>query len=242
MRTDSNRPSQPATCNFPSSVALLAKEDQPATFKSEPATRFSLRNTLGFWELIFDGRFAVVPQDQALFYVAWLLVRRSAAPVHACELASKVYDRFGDHPDFRDATPWICRHRDEIQIAKGLLKKQKALEAILDSEDELDPVKTEALHEWVALQDRQEACFEEIADTGEATARIVSAGLLDLYAWLSAAVDARGRPHPVARAFAHHLLVCILMPSHRASGQDRTARFIYERPVGVAWECQVGTG
>ncbi len=233
MKSDLNRPApQPATSNFLSSVALLANEEQPAT-------RFCLQNTFGFWELTFDGQSAVLAQHQALFYVAWLLIRRRAEPVHAYELASKVYDLFGQHPDFRDATPWLCRCRDEVQAAKSLLLKQKALEAILDSEDELDPVKTEALHELIALQEVQQACLADIADTAEATAMIVSNGLLNLHTRLATALDGRGNPHPLARAFAHHLLTCILMPSHRASAHDRITRFIYQPPAAVKWEISV---
>src|SRR5437879_1735504 len=38
-----------------------------------PTPRYSLANTDGFWELTFDGCSAILRQDQALFYVAWLL-------------------------------------------------------------------------------------------------------------------------------------------------------------------------
>src|SRR5689334_18672487 len=52
---------------------------------SAPAARFSLRNTLGFWELTFDGQSAVLRQDQGLFYLAWLLGAVPAEPVLALD-------------------------------------------------------------------------------------------------------------------------------------------------------------
>jgi hypothetical protein len=232
MKNDLNcRTPQPATCNF-----------QPATSQPQPGTRFSLQNRFGFWELTFDGQFAVVPQDQGLFYVAWLLSHPCAAPIHGYELASEVYDLFGEHQDFRPGLSRPGQHREEAQIARSLIRRQKVLEAILDSEDELDPVKAEALRELVLLQETQKACFAQFADTLETTARIVVNGLLDLHARLTAAVNTLGNPHPVGRAFAHHLLVHLLIPSNRASAQDHTTRFVYQPPGDVTWECCVGAG
>ena len=226
MKSDLNRRSpQLATCNV-----------QPATFNFQPATQFSLCNTCGFWELIFDGQFAVPTQNQALFYVAWLLGHRRAKPIHGHDLATKVYDLFSEHPDFRPEMPWIGQHRDDAHVARALLNKQKTLEAILDSEDELEPVKIEALRELMFVQDMQKACFAEIANMAESTANIVFNGLLHLHKTLTRALDGHGDPHPVLRPFAHHLLVCILIPSIRASAQDHTTRFVYQPPAGVTWE------
>jgi len=205
-----------------------------------PATQFALKNTLGFWELTFDGQFTVLPQNQALFYVAWLLTHRPTEAIHGYDLATKVCDRFCEHPDFRQGMAWIGQHRDDGQIAKALLNRQKMLEAILDSEYELDPVKTEALQELVAVQKLQEACFAEIANMAESTANIVWNGLLHLHKTLTSALDGHGNPHSVLRPFAHHLLVGILLPSIRASAHERTVRLIYQPPQDVTWECWDG--
>jgi hypothetical protein len=199
-------------------------------------TRFSLRNTLGFWELTFDGQSAVLKQDQGLFYVAWLLGSVPTEPMLALDFAALVYDRFGEHPDFQQDMPWLSQSRDEAQIGKALLHKQQALEAILDSEHELDPVKQEALRELIKIHDLQETYFVSIADTFQTTGDMVFDYLRQLHASLTTALDGQGDPQPVLRAFAHHLLFCLLAPSHQASVPDRTARLIYRPPAGVAWE------
>ena len=92
---------------------LSCRTPQPATSQPQPATLFSLQNRFGFWELTFDGQFAVVPQAQGLFYLAWLLAHPSAAPIHGHELAIKVHDLFGEHEDFGQAMPWIGEHRND---------------------------------------------------------------------------------------------------------------------------------
>jgi hypothetical protein len=202
----------------------------------ESASRFSLRNTLGFWELTFDGQSAVLKQDQGLFYAAWLLTAMLAEPVLALDLATLVHDRAGEHPDFRRDMPWLSRARDEAEIGKVLRRKQHALEAILDSGDEPDPVKAEALRELDNIQELQEIYFGNIADTAETTGEMVAGYLRGLHASLATALDGHGNPHSVLRAFAHHLLICLLMPSNLASVQDRAARFVYRPPAEVMWE------
>ena len=110
----------------------------------------SLRNEHGFWELLFGGQSAVLKQDQALFYVAWLLTNASREPIPAHELAVEVYEMFCEHDDFGRALSGMrvipdCWDGDGVEFARLLIKRQKVLEAILDRPDELEPVKAEAL-------------------------------------------------------------------------------------------------
>src|SRR4051812_14943233 len=59
----------------------------------------SLANTHGFWELTFCGESAVLKQDQALFYLLFLL-SRPGVPISAPALTLEVFRAFYQHPDF----------------------------------------------------------------------------------------------------------------------------------------------
>src|SRR5213594_2864070 len=126
---------------------LRAPLPQPSTINHQPSTTYALRNRDGFWELTFDGRTAVLKQNQALFYVAWLLAHAPAQPLAAPVLAARVYEAFGTHEDFREDGVSGAWQPAALEGAKVLRVRQQALEAIVDSEDELEPVKAEALRE-----------------------------------------------------------------------------------------------
>src|SRR4051812_28718071 len=84
---------QPATCNA---------RPQPST---TPPLQQPIFNTDGFWELTFSGQHALVPQHQGLFYVAYLLANPHAEPITAMDLTAEVFERFGEHEDFRPPIP-----------------------------------------------------------------------------------------------------------------------------------------
>jgi hypothetical protein len=183
----------------------------------------SLQNTDGFWELTFNGSTAVLPHHQILFHVAWLLAKRPADPakpwvasITSTKLAAKVFDTFRSHFDFRyDA--WSRIGTDGDPLAEILRHKQLALEAILDREDELEPIKAEALRELTAVYELQERYVADVAQARDAFAQHLMASLLGLYKRLAAATDLRGYPNHVLRSFALHLLVHLIMPSIQAS-------------------------
>src|SRR5262245_35515411 len=85
-----------------------AKTDHRAVLhpgkSTPPNNHLSLSNTDGFWELTFNTHHAVLVQDQALFYVAFLLAHpgQSLLPL---DLAEKVFELYGAHPDFRQNLP-----------------------------------------------------------------------------------------------------------------------------------------
>ena len=195
-----------------------------------------LANTHGFWQLTLAGQRAAVPQDHALFYVAWLLAHPSPVPIAPEELAAQVYETFSDHPDFSHGMAWIGRHHDQAAVAKVLAAKQKMLEAILDSPGEDEPVKAEAARELKLVYDFQKTYFAQLARSAKATTEILSTGLRRLYAGLATAMDCQGNPHPVLRPFSRHLLLYLLIPSVRASGQGTITRFTYQPPPGVSWQ------
>ncbi len=196
--------------------------------------QFSLRNNFGFWELTFNGRCAVVPQHQALFYVAWLLANPSPVPISAPDLATRVFSQFGTHHDFDISLPWGCLQRDDDEVSAILRSKQQALEAILDRQDLIDVAKTEAQRELAVVQQFQSAVQSEIAQTAEEFGHSLMAGMRHLHFKLSSAYDLRGNPHPVLRAFGAHLLRHLLIPSGLASDYPQTS-FTYQPPSGLAW-------
>jgi len=213
---------QPATCNL-----------QPATHNGQsgsdrPATRCSLHNQDGFWQLTFDGRSAVLKQHPALFYVAWLLAKAPAEPVSALDLAGHVFRRFRSHQDLLRCARWLCRQQCDADVAKVFRKKQRALERILDGPGETEVERIEAERELIFLEHLMATYFVELIPPGEKTAERIASELLDLCAGLAAALDAQGNPHPVIRAFALHLLVCVVMPSIRASRGAAGARYVYQ--------------
>jgi hypothetical protein len=179
--------------------------------------------------LSFAGRRAALPQHQGLFYIAYLLANPHAAPIPAAELAAEVFEKFGDHDDFRPEVTW--RRRENSPLAKILLRKQRRLEAIVDREDEDDFVRLEALRELMVLDQLKRIYFSEIAREAKNAGEIVSETLRELHAMLAGAVDTRGNPQRVVRDFAMHLLHYVLMPSNRVSAKEGVKLFVY-RPAG----------
>jgi hypothetical protein len=233
------RPQAPPTIQHPGSSiqAPLSSASQPATCNGQsgpdnPATTCALTNTDGFWELSFYGRSAVLKQHPALFHVAWLLAHAPAEPVAALDLAGHVFRSFHAHQDLLRCARWLCRQQRDADVAKVFRKKQRALEKILDGSGETEVEKTEAQRELIFLEHLLATYFVELIPPGEKTAARIAEELLDLHANLSTAMDAQGNPHPVIRAFALHLLVCVLMPSVRASRGAAGARYVY-RSLGA---------
>jgi hypothetical protein len=189
-----------------------------------------LTNTDGFWELSFGGQHAVLKQHPALFYVAWLIAANQSQPIAALELAAAVFSVFRNNPDLLFSAPWLCRQQRDADVAKIMDKRQRALERILDDPASDDIVKAEVEREIVFIQRLQETYFIELLPPGEKTCARITDDLLGLYATLAGALDARGKPHPVIRAFAFHLLVCVVMPSIRASRRQPGGRYVYRSP------------
>ena len=197
------------------------------TSPSQPAA-FRLQNTDGFWELLLDGASATLSQDQALFYVAYLMAHQPAEPIAAIDLAAAVAELFIEHEDFVQAAPTIWCKGDRAEALRLLRRRERALHQILDSPDALDPVKSEALDELLELELRQQEHMHDFAGAAQRSGELIWASLIKLYNSLALAVDVRGQPHPLIRKFARHLLVHLLMPSRRASRALGSAYFTYQ--------------
>jgi hypothetical protein len=164
-----------------------------------------------------------MPQHQGLF------PRRSAGqsawePIPAADLAVEVFERYGEHEDFRPPIPEYLR--DHSRVAKILLRKEKRLEAVVDREGEEDFVRIEALRELIVLDELKRLYFTQVASEAKDAGKVVSEALRELHAMLARAVDVRGEPHRVIRDFAMHLLHYVLMPSERVSAREVTL-FVY---------------
>jgi hypothetical protein len=196
------------------------------TWRSSADLDLPLANTDGFWELSFAGQLAVLPQHQGLFFVAFLLANPHGAPIPAVDLANEVFERYGEHEDFRPPIPEYLR--DHSRVAKILLRKEKRLERVVDRDGEEDFVRIEALRELMVLDELKRIYFSEIAREAKDAGKIVSEALRELHATLASAVDIRGEPHPLIRDFAMHLLHYVLMPSERVSAREGVKLFVYK--------------
>jgi hypothetical protein len=208
---------------------------QPCPSSRPAAPTFSLQNSDGFWELTFDGEHTVLKQGQGLFYIAWLLTHPFSEPLTARALAMKVHETFGDHPDFQQVMPWLGCELTQAPAVKSLLRRQDFLETIIYDPDECEPSKREALRELEHVQSQQQKFAKEIIGNDHQTAEIVSRSLFGLLNSLTTALDCRGNPHRIARAFALHLLLEVFMPSARRGG------YVYEPMDGTSWSGSVRT-
>jgi len=144
------------------------------------------------------------------------------------ELAEKVYELYGAHEDFRQNLPGIEARLLQARNAEVLLLKERTLEAILDSEDAIEPVKAEALRELASIYALQEAAQTEEAQSMESAGHVILSGLYRLY--LSLADGPRTLhpdPHNPVRPFAKHLLRHLLIPTIRGS-RHGGVRFVYQ--------------
>jgi hypothetical protein len=237
-------PSHPPTYPLTHSPSLPTRSlSHSLTFSAShslsPLTN-SLRNDDGFWELTFNGCDAILTQEQALFYVAFLLANpgRLFEPL---ELAEKVFALYGAHQDFRQNMPWVERRLQQTQVARVLRLKQETLEAILERGGEIEPVKAEVLRELAAIYELQKAAETQIAveaeTTAEATGNVILCSLYRLQLSLAngpVLKSQKADPQNPIRPFAVHLLRHLLIPTIRLSTRGGT-RFVYEPPEGVVW-------
>jgi hypothetical protein len=202
------------------------------TLSSQP--RYALRKGLGVWHLIFDGKEAFIRHERGLFYVAWLLYHPDETPIHALDLAAKIPEIYRNQlglPQLTDpgtgkVAPLLSGARiqerslalDDAQSMRALFKKQKELEAILDSEDESEPVKAEALRELEALIEFQRQHTSRSKDNAHRTVHTVRVAIKRFHKNLLTSLDPSGDPHPLLRIFADHLQEHILAPSARSPG------------------------
>jgi hypothetical protein len=254
--TDDGRllPAQPPGELF----ARFTPEAEARVAPAAPKPRFVLRKGLGAWHLIFDGHEADLRHERGIFYVAWLLHNPPEDPIHALDLAAKIPEIYREQLGLGTlldpgSGKTVALERaariqernlglDDAQAARALARKERELEAILDSEDEAEPVKAEALRELEAIAEFQRRDGLAAKDGAARAVQALRKAITRFYDHLRAAVDLQGQPHPVLRPFADHIQKHILIPSARYSGHGGrharaglAGRFTYEPPNAVRW-------
>ena len=204
--------------------------------------QYSLCPGRGFWELAFEGRHATFKHEQGAPYVACLLLHPPRKPIHALALALDARTAFGQAPGAAEAIQQRYLGLDEAEAVRNLRRRERELEAVLDDDEAIEPVKAEALRELEAIYDFMRKHPWRSRDCVQKCARVVSLAIRCLHARLAAAVDAEGKPDPVLRAFARHLNDHLLIPSDGGGIQGRQrvgaalpGWFTYEPPPGVVW-------
>jgi hypothetical protein len=199
---------------------------------------------LGYWELIFEGRQAIFKHEQGALYVACLLLDPPCEPMHAVALALKAREMGGLGTGTAEVIQQRSMGLEDAAAVRALWRRQRALEAVLEDDQESEPVKAEALRELEEVTEFLRNSPWRSRGGAERCVRAVAMAIKRLHVHLAAAVDARGEPHPVLQGFAGHLGEHLLTPSGRG-GDHRKARvlspfagcYTYEPPMGVVWNC-----
>jgi|SRR5947209_10110053 len=222
--------------------------------------QYSIRKHIAFWSLTFNGQEACFDHEQGAYYVAYLLLNPPEEPIHGMALEIKSMAYFGkpargagmaEIVDPRTGRPVVLANDaifqernlglDDAEAAAALREKQLELEAILDDEDQIEPVKAEVTRELLEIYDYQKRNPAQHKDNVERAVRAVRRAITRLHQRLARAVDAQGRPHAILRPFASHLGKYLLIPSARYGLGCRVKAgvascFTYEPPGGVNWE------
>jgi hypothetical protein len=208
--------------------------------RKEP--EYALRRGVGFWQLTFEGRQAVFKHELGALYVACLLLDPPGEPIHAVALALKARDISGQAPGPDEVVQQRSLGLDDAAAVRALWRRQRALERVLENNQEIEPVKAEALRELEEITEFLRKSPWRSRGGAEQCVQAVGRAIKRLHRRLAQALDAQGQPHPVLRAFARHLHECLLVPSGRGGGhggpRPATAPagcFTYEPPAGVLW-------
>jgi hypothetical protein len=106
-----------------------------------------LRRELGFWELTFQGRRAIFKHELGALYVASLLLDPPPEPMHAVALALKAREMCGEAAGAREVVQQRSMGLDDAAAVRALWRRQRTLERVLEDDDEIEPVKAEAVRE-----------------------------------------------------------------------------------------------
>jgi hypothetical protein len=202
--------------------------------------RYALRRGVGFWELTFEGRHAVFKHEQGALYVACLLLDPPPEPIHAVALALKTRELAGEPAGATGLVQQRNLGLDDAAAVRALWRRQRALERVLEDDDETEPVKAEALRELEEVTEFLRKSPWRSRHGAERCVRAVAVAIKRLHRHLAEALDAEGKPHAALQAFARHLYEHLLIPSDRGGGHGgaRVAAvpggcFTYEPPPGV---------
>jgi hypothetical protein len=108
--------------------------------------QYGLFRAPGFWELTFERRNAVLKHEQGALYVVRLLLHPPPEPIHALALEARSID--GQHGGADEIIQQRSLGLDDAETILRLRRQQRALAAMLEDEQEIEPVKAEARREW----------------------------------------------------------------------------------------------
>src|ERR1017187_4091481 len=217
----------------------LTTDDRP---RENP--QYALCRGWGFWEVIFEGREAIFRHEQGALYVAWLLLHPARKSIHALALALEARTFSGQTPGAGDVIQQRYLGLDEAEAVRNMRRRERELEVVLDEDEEIEPVKAEALRELEAIADFMRQHPWRGRDCVLKCAREVGLAIRCLHARLAVAVDVEGKPDAALRAFAQHIDEHLLIPSDGGGipgrfrlGAALPGWFTYEPPKGVVWNC-----
>jgi hypothetical protein len=223
----------------------MRTRQQTADHNQRDGRQYALCRGLGFWELTFEGRHAIFKHEQGALYVVWLLLHPPPEPLHALALALEARSLDGQPGGADEIIQQRSLGLDDAETIRRLRRQQRALEAVLQDEREIEPVKAEARRESEEIAEFLRKNSWRSRDSAQKCVRAVSMAIKRLHAHLARSLDADGKPHPVLQAFARHLYAHLLIPSGRCRrpGGLRVAAelagcFTYEPPPGVAWSAK----
>src|SRR5208282_798520 len=200
---------------------------------------------LGFWELTFEGRQAMFKHEQGALYVACLLLDPPPEPMHAVALALKARNLGGQAAGPAEAIQQRNLGLDDAEAVRNLRRRERQIEAVLDDELEIEPVKAVALRELEEIAEFLRKNPWRSKDCAQKCVCAVARAIRRLHGHLARAVDAEDKPHPVLQGFARHLHEHLLVPSGRGGGHGGARGvaapagcFTYEPPRGVVWAVQ----
>src|SRR5438067_915048 len=137
------------------------------TARTARKPQYAITKHIAFWHLTFNGQKACFDHEQGAYYVAYLLLNPPDEPIHGMALELKASAYFGQSTGVTlvndprtgksvvvPSDAWLQERELSMDDAAGVWafrRKMQELEAILDDEDQIEPVKAEATRELIEL-------------------------------------------------------------------------------------------
>src|SRR5262249_22318252 len=149
-------------------------------------------------------------------------------PVHALELVARsarsvdkqgaLVDAVNGPLDLHATIQQRNLALDDALAMRQVLRQQAQLEALLENEDEIDPVKEEAMRQLELLYQHEKQHSSKVRDTAAKASDAVGKAIKRLSRRLAASLNADRSPNHVLHSFADHLNRYLLVPSGRWGG------------------------